>query len=537
MKRNLKTILLQRQNNLASILIIASLAISGCTKDFEKYNTNPNILSDAQTLTIAPSAFGPIERAIYSNYQRTQNLSADAYAGYFMSKTNFGSGSSNLNYAMTDGWNQVGFDEPYKLIVAPIYKMAAAGMRTKNPDQWGVALLLEVEAMHRVTDRFGPIPYNKVGTSLTTIPYDDQQTVYKTFFNQIDTAVTNLRAYLADPVNVDNKAIGTYKYKNLIGTNDGIYGGNYKQWLKFANSLRLRLAMRIVKADPVTAKAQGEIALSAPEGLLTTPADDASIKPSSAGDYLWQLAEWGDAQMNAAIGTYLTGYSDPRAPVYFTPAAGGKFVGIRVGSDVSTITGYNTLSLTNESTFTQLAPQLIMTASEMYFLKAEAALRHWTGAGDAKTNYETGISESMDQWNVSAGDYANDNTSKQVKYTDPFNATNNADAISTITIKWDAAASDELNLERIITQKWLAIFPNGQEAWADYRRTGYPRLFPVVQNNSAGAINTATQIRRLPYPSTEYNKNSAAVNAAVGILGGPDNGGTRVWWDVNKANF
>jgi hypothetical protein len=537
MKRNLKTILLQRQNALASILIIASLAISGCTKDFEKYNTNPNALSNDQTLSIAPTAFGPIERAIYSNYQRTQNLSADAYSGYTMSKTNFGSGSSNLNYAMTDGWNQVGFDEPYKLIVSPISKMALAGIRTKTPDQWGVALLLEVEAMHRVTDRFGPIPYTKVGTSLTSIPYDDQQTVYNTFFKQIDTAVTNLRAFLANPANADPAAADpTYKYKNLIGANDGIYGGKYTQWLKFANSLRFRLAMRIVKAAPATAKLQGEIALSAPEGLLSTPLDDASIKPLSAGDYLWQLAEWGDTQMSAAIGTYLTGYNDPRAPVYFKPAAGGKFVGIRIGSDVSKVTGYNTLSLINETTFTQLAPQLIMTASEMWFLKAEASLRHWTGAGDAKTNYETGINTSMQQWGVSPGSYISDNTSTQVDYKDPFNSANDAVAISTITIKWNPAGTDEENLERIITQKWLAIFPNGQEAWADYRRTGYPKLFPVVQNKSAGTIITATQIRRLPYPSTEYNKNTAAVNAAVGILG-PDNGGTRLWWDVNKPNF
>jgi hypothetical protein len=93
-------------------------------------------------------------------------------------------------------------------------------------------------------------------------------------------------------------------------------------------------------------------------------------------------------------------------------------------------------------------------------------------------------------------------------------------------------------LERIITQKWIAIYPDGQEAWADYRRTGYPRLFPVVNNFSGGTISTTTQIRRLAYPSNEYTTNSVAVNAAVAnLLGGPDNGGTRLWWDTGGSNF
>jgi hypothetical protein len=116
---------------------------------------------------------------------------------------------------------------------------------------------------------------------------------------------------------------------------------------------------------------------------------------------------------------------------------------------------------------------------------------------------------------------------------------NNAAALSTITIKWDPAATQEVQLERIITQKWIAIYPDGQEAWADYRRTGYPRLFPVVVNNSGGAISTTAQIRRLAYPQSEYTTNAAAVNSAVStLLGGPDVGGTRLWWDVaGKGNF
>jgi hypothetical protein len=89
---------------------------------------------------------------------------------------------------------------------------------------------------------------------------------------------------------------------------------------------------------------------------------------------------------------------------------------------------------------------------------------------------------------------------------------------------------------RIITQKWIAMWPDGPEGWAEYRRTGFPRLFPVVTNNSNGTINTNTQVRRLPYPASEYRLNADGVATGVAKLGGPDTGGTRLWWDKETKN-
>jgi len=532
MKKHLKSIPGQGQNNLVYIFIIlASLALPGCTKNFEKFNTNPTALSSAQSIAIAATAFGPLEQAIYSNYQIAQNLSADAYAGYMMSPTNFLGGQNNLKYDLVDTYNQHGFNDQYTLVMAPVSKIAKAGARTAAPDIWAVALLIQVEAMDRVTDRFGPIPYSKAGTSLTNIPYDNQQTVYQTFFKQIDTAVSNLQTYIA-----------ANPGKSSIGTGDLIYGGDYTKWLKFANSLRLRLAMRIVKADPATAQLQGEKALSAPGGLLAIPSDDAAIAQSGGrSNDLWVVTidYNGDNHLNAALGTYLTGYKDPRTSIYCVPMTTNAqaYTGIRLGADVTKGNYYSFATYNCITTFTQTSSQLIMTAAEMWFLKAEAALRGWAGAGVTQTDYETGITTSMQQWGVSAGNYLSDATSTEAAYTDPLNSANNSPALSTITIKWDPTATNEQQLERIITQKWLAIFPDGQEAWADFRRTGYPKLFTVADNLSGGTIDTQIQIRRLAYPITEYNTNNAAVKSAVQVLGGPDNGGTRLWWDVNKANF
>ena len=530
---------IHQKSGITILLAFLIIGASSCTKNFESYDTNPTSLNSDQTVAILSTAFGPLEQSIYSNYQTAQNLSADAYAGYMMSPTPF-KASYNLNYFLVDGWDRNGFVDQYNLVMAPVAKIAAAGTRTQRPDLWAVALLIQVEAMDRVTDRFGPIPYSKAGTSLTSIAYDSQQSVYNQFFSQIDTAITNLNAYIA-----------AHPGQAPLGTSDLIYNGNYIQWLKFANSLRLRLAMRIVKADPTTAQAQAEKAMNDPGGLLTSSSDNALVQQSGGrNNDIWLVtASYGDNRLGAALATYMTGYKDPRLPVYAAPATDatvmaqsdsvGHFVGIRIGINIaakSDYEGYGSLNTTTN--FTQTASQYIMTAAEMWFLKAEAALRGWAGAGDAKTDYETGITTSFQQWQVSSGSYLTDNTSKPADYIDPKNSVNNDTALSAITIQWDETSTDEQKLERIITQKWLAIFPDGQEAWADFRRTGYPRLFPVVNNNSGGTIDTKIQIRRLAYPQSEYTTNGTAVNSAVqNLLGGADNGGTRVWWDVNKGNF
>ena len=137
--------------------------------------------------------------------------------------------------------------------------------------------------------------------------------------------------------------------------------------------------------------------------------------------------------------------------------------------------------------------------------------------------------------------YCADAVSVPEPYTDPLGM-HNGNTGSTITVAWkDTAGFDEENLERIITQKWIAIFPNCMEAWSEYRRTGYPRLMPAVANLSGGTVSDSEGARRLPYPDDEYRENGANVNAAVAALAAEssrskgDNMGTHVWWDCNPA--
>jgi len=530
------------------IAIICALILSGltnCTKNFDKFNTDPTGIAN-KNLQI-PTLFIPLEQEImYSaddGYQVGQNLNADIYAGYACPPEFFGTSLNNMNYVLLDIWNPEAFNSIYTNLIGPIKnKLAATGVKASLPDFWAIALIVEAEAMDRVTDKFGPVPYSKVGTSLVSIPYDSQQSIYQQMFSQLDTATTTLNSYIT-----------AHPGQTPFANSDVVFGGDYTKWLKFANSLRFRLAMHLVKVDPATAQAQAEKAMAAPGGLMASASDNAAVAVAGQNDY-WQItSSYTDNSMNASIGSYMVGYNDPRLPVYFLPVNtdpsqpgplpaqyAGQYIGIRLGTDVHSKPLYSGFSVYNyNTTFPVTAKETIMTAAEVWFLKAEAALRGWAGAGDAQTDYQTGIQTSMDQYGVSgsAAAYMADGTSKPIAYVDPINAADNSPALSTITIKWDPLASNEVKLERIITQKWLAMFPEGQEAWTEFRRTGYPKLFPVVNNYSGGAISTQIQIRRLAYPLSEYATNGTAVQAGVVLLGGPDNGGTRLWWDINKGNF
>jgi hypothetical protein len=525
-----------------TLIAACFILLGGCTKNFENMNTsNAGITSDQlkYDFNFIGQYYPSIQQHIFGeegDYQLTQNLNADCYAGYYMSPNPFRGNINNEDYSLVDGWNVDIYNMAYGSVMGPINTNLKKSAQTAYPHFWAIALILQVQAMSRVTDDYGPIPYTKVGSGAASTPYDSQQAVYNAFFAQLDTAVTNLTAYVtANP--------GLEPFAKF----DMVYNGSYPQWIKYANSLRLRLAMHIVNADPVTAKAQALKAINDPGGLILTNTDNAGINGifSYHSPIWWIGTSWTDLACGASLTSYLNGYNDPRTSKMISPATApagiaGQYVGIRAGTPVGGKPMYNGYSLPNFSVISEYSPTLLLNAAEVWFLKSEAALRGWT-AESAQTDYETGITTSMSQWGVSAGNYLSDNTSKQANYVDPNTpdaGTPNAsiNAVSTITIAWNPAATNEQNLERIITQKWIANFPSGGcEAWADYRRTGYPRLFPVVVNNSGGTISTALQIRRIAYPSTEYTSNASGVAGGVSLLGGADNGGTPVWWDTNKG--
>ncbi len=516
-----------------------------CTKDFDEINTDPAQITDEQLAADfqdVGSLYKPIfESIIITNpawkYQLQQNLNADVFSGYMTNPRPFIAGANNTTYNLVPGWNNFIWAIPYKNIMNNIHKIEQK-TEGQYPVFYGIAKILKVESMHRISDVFGPIVYTHYGESITTAEYDSQQEAYNAFFADLDTAV--------DLLSNDDT--------NTTFTNfDLVYGGNVSKWIQFANSLRLRLAIRIAMADPVKAKIEGEKALSNPYGLIENNSDNFIIHGSKSHPLLTICNAWDDIRMNASIESFMRGYNDPRIDKYFslvkegdattTPVVPGVLKGIRNGlpllsnypDEIAQKADYVNFAVIHKDIMT---PDIqLMTATEVWFLKAEAALRGWNGAGDAQTNYETGIAKSFEQRGVSgAAFYIADNTSTPMDYVDPVNASNSINALTSVTIAWDNSASNEEKLEKIITQKWIAIYPQGLEAWSEFRRTGYPKIFPVVSNQSGGTIDTNIQIRRIPFVVSEYDTNPDGVQGAIQKLGGADNGGTRLWWDTG-SNF
>ncbi len=524
-------------NKLIKYTLTSILAVSliNCTGDFEDINTDPNGISN-QSLTQMNNhiggSFTPMFLNVFNvtpawNYQLQQNLIGDVYSGYMTPPTPFAGNVNNMTYSLVDGWNGFPWGDAYGSVMP--FALDVKNAVAVGGDESGVkfvhlATIIRVSAMHRVSDIYGPIRYTKFDDYTTTGEYDSQEVAYNAFFTELGAAIDGLEAFEGDA--------------QFIPFDMSTLGGDIAKWRKYANSLRLRLAMRIVKKNPALAKTQGELSLASNAGLLESI--DMKINTGFSHPIATISGSWGDVRMSAEMEAILKGFKDNRIEKYFNPAEdpslAGGYKGIRMGIAIEAkgqYVGHSSIGSVIDGETIQW-----MTASEIWFLRAEAALRGWSNAGNAKTNYEAGIKASFTQHSVAGVDvYIADNTSTPNDFVDALNPVNNIAYPGDIKIAFNANGTNEAKLEQIITQKWIAMFPDGQEAWSEFRRTGYPKVFPVVINNSGGTIDTNIQIRRVNFVQNEKNTNNGNVTKAITFLNGPDNGGTRLWWDVPGSNF
>lgn len=517
-----------------NLMVIILVIFTKCTDDFESINTDPNGITE-QSLTQMNNNVGNEYKSLFLsvffvtpewNYQLQQNLLGDVYSGYMTPPTPFAGNSNNMTYALVDGWNGFPWSDAYGSVMPQVLNVKNAVALGGDPN--GVKFVhlantIKVAAMHRVSDIYGPIRYSKFDDFATTGQYDSQEVAYTAFFNDLSNAIDELETYKNDV--------------QFVPFDKSTFAGDIAKWRKYANSLRLRLAIRVSKVNPSLAKTQGELSLASNAGLLTS--EDMVINTGFPHPLNTISNSWGDIRMSAEMESILKGFNDPRIGVYFNAPENpslGNYKGIRMGIDISAKSQYVDHSplgsVINGNKVTW------MTAAEVHFLVAEAALRSWSNAGNAKDHYEAGIKASFIQHGISGVDaYIADNTSTPADFIDALNPVNNYIYPSDVKINFNSSGSNEEKLEQIITQKWIAMFPDGQEAWSEFRRTGYPRVFPVVVNKSGGKIDTNIQIRRVNFVQNEINTNGANVGVAIGFLNGPDNGGTRLWWDTGLGNF
>jgi hypothetical protein len=519
-------------------LYITLMAAVGCTGDFETVNTNPQ----GATNDILSQDFGNLAapmKVMFNNviiqmpewqYQLQQNLNADIWSGYMATPTGFAGGSNNTTYNLVDGWNGFIWNIAYTNFMANALKVEQLA-KEKAKDVYAMSLILKVQAMHRVTDIYGPIVYSNFGTENSVVEYDSQEQVYTKMFSELDSAVNQLT------IGAD---AGAQPIKNI---DQSTYGGKHNLWIKYANSLRLRLAMRLVKRNPTLAKTQALAAINNKYGVMTSNADNFVLKSATPNAINTISSGWGDICMSADMESIMGGYNDPRISKYFSASAQfpGEYKGVRTGIEIASKADHADFSRIGDVVKT--GDIVFVNAAQTSFLLAEAALRGWTSTS-AKTHYENGITLSFTQHGVSgAAAYIQNNTSLPKAYVDaasiaiPAYAVNNSPAVSMVTIAWQDADSNEKKLEKIITQKWIAGFPEGQEAWSEYRRTGYPKLFPVLKNTSGGKITTEFGPRRINFAQSEKDGNPGGVASGISKLGGPDTGGTRLWWDTTGPNF
>lgn len=527
---------------LGSSLVLFSLS---CTKKFDQINTNKNTIATIGPSTL-PFLFSHAEEVATvnaNNYQIAQNLFADQYAQYFACEATY---FPSDRLTIRQDWVGANFN-PYYSDVLPALQTIFSQSDSISP-MHAMGEVIWVLAFHKATDYWGPIPYFNIGTVASSVPYDPQDKIYDDFFKRLTAAVNVLTTFAGQT---------TY-----YGSYDLIYGGDVNKWIKFANTLRLRLAMRISKVDPTRAQSEAEAAVAA--GVMTTsPADDGFIQRSSVGgdnNGLSIMSDWNEFRMSATMASVLKGYQDPRIVQYFLPTANSgnpipgifaNYSGLRNGLSVDQLGEDKNLAAANSHQGARWAstnvtvggtivglgtyastPQNVIETAEAYFLRAEGVLLGWNMGGQtAQQLYEAGIQQSMAQWNITdAAGIANYIISGSTP-TAPGDYLNSP-AVSNVPIKW--STDPAIQLQQIATQKWLALFPDGMEAWADWRRSHVMKLYPVVNSDNPLIPDPTTKwIRRIPFLDSEKQNNAAAVTAAGALLGGDDNVLTPLWWDKN----
>lgn len=487
------------------------VALAGCTGNYEKYNSDPYAIQSEDPSVVIPSMFDPLMYVQQNSSQMVDQM-VGTLGGYFSLSNRWG-GQNYDTFNVSDDWNDDTYNTAFTAIFSNYFKVEDL---TGGEGHWfAFAKLLKAAAMMRVADCYGPIPYSKVTDGSMYVEYDSGEDVYKNIIADLSSAAEVLYSYAS--------TVGA----SPIGGSDPVYSGDYAKWAKFAISLCMRAAMRSGDEAAFVSAYESSI------GYISSNSDNAMMDPKTQGNpYQLACSSWGDLRINASIADYMNGYSDPRRSMYFTKATAGsvEYQGLRMGQPANF--SKSSAAAYSQANFTAATKLPMFVAAESQFLIAEAILKGWV-SGDAKSFYESGVKLSFEQWGATGeASYLKDEKSTPGSHSDDIIQGQNITRSNTsVKIAWSAESTDEKHLEQIITQKWIANYPMGLEAWADYRRTGYPDLWDSFAGAQASGAKIASlkEYRRLRYPFQEKNLNATNYEAAVAALGG-DLESTPLFW-------
>ncbi|MBE8726300.1 SusD/RagB family nutrient-binding outer membrane lipoprotein [Flavobacterium hungaricum] len=514
--------------------LLACSILSSCTGDFDEINTDPNSLTEGQLdATFAGPAFASalyagIHNGSYSSPgvddQGTWGIATGILSSTFIHYLNCGYGTERN--AFVNGYEGRGWTRFYTVAVPALNNAfkASAG----NPEALAVLKVWKVFMYNQMVDAYGPIPYTEAGNGKEKVPYDSVEFIYEDFFKLLDEANATLSSSSATTV-------------AAFQANDRVYAGSVDKWRVFGNSMRLRLALRISDKDPAKAKTQAEAAVAA--GVMQTNDQGAFFKASNItpNNLNMIVNSWGYT-MTASMESILVGYNDPRLAKWFAPIDTGVYRGQPVGGledqfGTTKFSAFNNDVMGNgaANNLSESKNIEIFMASENYLSRAEGALNGWNMGGDAKTLYETGIRLSLAQWGITDAAAVNAYIAGSTLPTLPNVLTVYPTLdLQDIPVKLPVAFSTNVANQRtqIAVQKYLAIFPESWEAWADLRRSDAKVIYPVLNTDNTDPGVGKSLMKRIIYVTNEYSSNKEAVDDGIVKLGGADSGGTRLWWDT-----
>jgi hypothetical protein len=358
----------------------------------------------------------------------------------------------------------------------------------QKKNKYAMIEIMNVYAYSLLVNTFGDIPYSQALDVNNPQPvYDDAKTVTLDLFKRLDAAIAQITPDAGG-----------------FGSADLVYGGDAAKWLKFGNSLKLKLAMLLSDADNADAKTFASAAIAS-GNLILDNADNATLaylaSPPNNNPLSSNVPPISSRQDYVAANTiidYMNSTSDARRASYFT-TVDGAYVGGKYG--FTSPYGNNSHLSTNVTATS--TPNVMLDASEVHFLLAEAIERGFT-TGTAADEYNAAIRASFDYWGAgSADDYL---AQDKVNYTN--------------------AASGATWQEKIGVQKWVSLFNRNYDGWTSWRQLNFPAL---VKPDAPTVPDIPT---RLIYPIIENSLNKGNTEAAAAKIGG-DSPNTKLWWDVN----
>ncbi|MCT4645655.1 MAG: SusD/RagB family nutrient-binding outer membrane lipoprotein [Carboxylicivirga sp.] len=491
-----------------TLILLSLIVFNSCTDDFEELNRNKTASTTIDPELLFTRSLVTGSGMSYTIYQFVNQTQTSHWAQHW---TNINPGFIGDNYGPEPANNVWEYYYSRKhfaplMLSNEVMKLIREG--DNNPVKYACADIWNVYLFSLMTDMFGNIPYSDAFNTESPA-YDNQDDIYKDLLKRLKESSSSL---------IEN----TEKGYKAFGEGDVLFEGDVDKWQRFANTLILRLSIRVSGVDNALA---GEYLSSLDINklistndenvqLMTVPASQAVtdyVKNPMGYIYTWNEVRISKTLMDWLNGNNTSGVIDPRMHQYAEANANGEYVGLPSGQDPLDLRDQQKAYRSNYCNIgpfynhqQESMPIFLMTAAEANFLLAEARLQNLVSGGlSAEAYYLEGIRKSMEQFEVS-GDV------------NPYLNANN--------VKYEQAKA----LEMIITQKWIALYANGLEAWNELRRTGFPAISPLAYyypgNNDMP--------RRFIYSTAEASYNTENYNKAAANMGG-DTQYSRMWWDAN----